>query len=243
MLERKDVDAVVVAAPDHWHAPAAILALAAGKDVYVEKPCSHNPLEAELLAAAAKATAPRPPGRQPAPVVAEHHRGHGQLRDGSLIGRVYFARGWYVNTRGVDRRRQGSPGARRARLRAVAGARAAPPVQGQPHPLQLALVLELGHGEACNNGNHEIDVMRWGMDVGYPVRVESAGGRYHFKDDWECADTQVATFEFEGNKSFIWEGRSCNGFKTEGLAAASRSTARTAASSSTTTRTPSTTRR
>ena len=59
--------------------------------------------------------------------------------------------------------------------------------------------------------------MRWGMDVTYPVRVESAGGRYHFKDDWECADTQVATFEFEGNKSFIWEGRSCNGFQTEGL--------------------------
>ena len=60
--------------------------------------------------------------------------------------------------------------------------------------------------------------MRWGMDVGYPVRVESAGGRYHYKDDWECADTQVATFEFEGDKSFIWEGRSCNGFRTEGLA-------------------------
>ena len=56
------------------------------------------------------------------------------------------------------------------------------------------------------------------MGVGYPVRVESAGGRYHFKDDWECADTQMATFEFEGNKSFIWEGRSCNGFRTEGLA-------------------------
>jgi len=53
--------------------------------------------------------------------------------------------------------------------------------------------------------------------VTFPVRVESAGGRYHYRDDWECADTQVATFAFDGNKSFIWEGRSCNGFRTEGL--------------------------
>src|SRR3954470_6828725 len=53
-LEDKNLDALVVAAPDHWHAPAAILACNAGKHVYLEKPCSHNPNEGELLIAAAK---------------------------------------------------------------------------------------------------------------------------------------------------------------------------------------------
>ena len=57
-----------------------------------------------------------------------------------------------------------------------------------------------GTSEACNNGTHEIDVMRWAMDVNFPTRVESSGGRFHYKDDWECADTQVASFEFEGRQ-------------------------------------------
>jgi predicted dehydrogenase len=218
VLESKDVHGVVIAAPDHWHAPAAILALAAGKDVYVEKPCSHNPLETELLAAAAARYNQRilqcGSQRRSWPNIIDLMR---QLRDGSLIGRVYFGRGWYVNTRasiGV-----GKPAPVPATLDYELWQGPAP---RRPHTDNVIhynwhWFWNWGTSEACNNGNHEIDVMRWGMDVTYPVRVESAGGRYHFKDDWECADTQVATFEFEGNKSFIWEGRSCNGFKTEGL--------------------------
>ena len=142
-----------------------------------------------------------------------------QLRDGSLIGRVYFARAWYVNTRAVDWRRQGRSRCPPASTTTCGrGPRRAVPYKDNVIHYNWHWFWHWGTSEACNNGNHEIDVMRWGMDVGYPVRVESAGGRYHFKDDWECADTQVATFEFEGNKSFIWEGRSCNGFRTEGLA-------------------------
>ena len=53
-LEDKDLDALIIAAPDHWHAPAAILASKAGKHVYLEKPCSHNPHEGELLVAVSK---------------------------------------------------------------------------------------------------------------------------------------------------------------------------------------------
>ncbi len=217
VLEDKSIDAVVVAAPDHWHAPAAILACAAGKDVYVEKPCSHNPREGELLIAAARRynrIVQMGSQRRSWPNLMTLTK---QLREGTLIGRVYFARGWYVNTRG-------------------------PIGVGKPAPVPAGLDYELWQGpaprreykdnlihynwhwfwhwgtsEACNNGTHEIDVMRWAMGVTFPTRVESAGGRYHYKDDWECADTQVATFEFEGNKSFIWEGRSCNGFRTEGL--------------------------
>jgi len=92
----------------------------------------------------------------------------------------------------------------------------------QRDPLQLALVLELGHERGLQQRKHEIDVRRWGL-TRYPVRVESAGGRYHFKDDWECADTQVATFESMAKVDHL-EGRSCNG-QVEGCRGASRSTA------------------
>jgi predicted dehydrogenase len=217
VLEDKSITAVAIAAPDHWHAPAAIMACAAGKDVYVEKPCGHNAREGELLVAAARRhnrIVQMGSQRRSWPNLNELVP---QIREGTLIGRVYFARGWYVNTR------------------ASIGI-------GKPAPVPAGLDFDLWQGpaprreykdnivhynwhwfwhwgtsEACNNGTHEVDVMRWAMGVTFPTKVESFGGRYHFKDDWECADTQTASFEFEGNKSFIWEGRSCNGFLTEGL--------------------------
>jgi predicted dehydrogenase len=218
VLERADVDGVVIATPDHWHAPAAILALAAGKDVYVEKPCSHNPREAELLAAAAaRSNRILQVGsqRRSWPNIIDLVR---QVRDGSLIGRVSFGRGWYVNTRasiGIGRPAPVPAGLDYDLWQGPAPRR---PYKDNVIHYNWHWFWHWGTSEACNNGNHELDVLRWAMDVRFPVRVESAGGRYHFKDDWECADTQVATFEFEGNKSFVWEGRSCNGFRTEGLA-------------------------
>jgi len=74
-----------------------------------------------------------------------------------------------------------------------------------------------GTAEINNNGAHEIDVCRWALGVDYPVRVASSGGRYHFReDDWEMVDTQVASFDFPGDKTLVWEGRSCNGRPIEG---------------------------
>jgi predicted dehydrogenase len=73
-----------------------------------------------------------------------------------------------------------------------------------------------GTGEICNNGTHEIDVARWALGVGNPIRVSSAGGRYHFNDDWEFTDTQEAVFEFDGAKTIVWQGQSCNGIQTLG---------------------------
>src|SRR5690606_5823606 len=68
-----------------------------------------------------------------------------------------------------------------------------------------------GTGELCNNGTHEVDIARWALGVDYPIRVTSNGGRYHFDDDWEFYDTQIATFDFEDDVTITWEGRSCNG--------------------------------
>jgi predicted dehydrogenase len=68
-----------------------------------------------------------------------------------------------------------------------------------------------GTGEICNNGTHEIDVGRWFLGVDYPKSVSSTGGRFHYADDWQFPDTQEATFVFDGDKSIIWQGQSCNG--------------------------------
>ncbi len=73
-----------------------------------------------------------------------------------------------------------------------------------------------GTGEACNNGTHEIDCCRWFLDVDFPTKVTSAGGRYAFKDDWQTPDTQVAAFEFGDKATITWEGRSCNNYPVEG---------------------------
>ena len=218
VLERKDVDGVVIAAPDHWHAPAAMLALAAGKDVFVEKPCSHNALEAELLAAAAKRYGSRVlqvgSQRRSWPNIIDLV---GQLRDGSLIGRVVFRPRLVREHAGFDWLRQGGPGARRPRLRAVAGAGAAPPLQGQRHPLQLALVLELGHerGLQQRQSRDRRHALGDGRGLPDPRRVRrrpvSLQGRLGVRRH-AGGDIRV-----RGDKSFIWEGRSCNGFKTEGL--------------------------
>jgi predicted dehydrogenase len=67
-----------------------------------------------------------------------------------------------------------------------------------------------GNGELGNNGVHSIDVCRWGLEVDYPIRVTSAGGRYRYADDQETPDTHLATFEFDGRKAIAWEGFSCS---------------------------------
>jgi predicted dehydrogenase len=68
-----------------------------------------------------------------------------------------------------------------------------------------------GTGEICNNGTHEMDVARWFLGVDYPMSVYSIGTRHTYADDWEFPDTQEATYEFEGGKSIVWHGQSCNG--------------------------------
>src|SRR6059036_3460526 len=99
-LEDKSIDALVIAAPDHWHAPAAILAMSAGKHVYVEKPCGHNAREGELLVDAQRKTkrvVQMGTQQRSAPRSIEVLQA---VREG-LIGKPYLARAWYANTRGT----------------------------------------------------------------------------------------------------------------------------------------------
>lgn len=210
ILEDDDVDALVIAAPDHWHAPATLLALDAGKHVYVEKPCSHNPHEGELLLEAQQKHADRivQMGNQqrssPRSIAAMEAIGDG------IIGRPYFARAWYANRRGPTHLENPAEVPSWLDYELWQGPAPRRDYQDGLIHYDWHWFWHWGTAEICNNGTHEIDVCRWALDVDHPMRVTSTGGRYHFDDDWEAFDTQVAGFEFEDDKSIIWEGRSCN---------------------------------
>ncbi|GAO43411.1 Gfo/Idh/MocA family protein [Flavihumibacter petaseus] len=215
LLEQKDIDALVVAAPDHWHAPATLLAVQAGKHVYVEKPCSHNPAEGELLVKAASVhnrLIQMGNQRRSFPGVMKAMQ---DLRDGA-IGRPYFAKGWYTNNRKSIGR--GKETAVPANLDFDLWQGPAPRRAYKDNLVHYNWhwFWHWGTGEALNNGTHELDVMRWGLDVSFPSKVVSAGGRYQWKDDWETPDTQTISYEFNNNTAILWEGRSCNDYRIEG---------------------------
>ena len=215
LVTQNDFDALIVATPDHWHAPAAILGASHNKHVYVEKPCAHNPHEGELLVKAMNKYGKliqMGNQRRSFPTLIEAVK---QVREG-IIGNTYLGKAWYTNNRksiGI-------------------GKKIAPPAtldfdlwQGPAPrmPYQDNLVhynwhwfWHWGTSETCNNATHELDCCRWFLDVEYPTKVTSAGGRYAFKDDWQTPDTQIAGFEFGNNKAITWEGRSCNVFPVEG---------------------------
>ena len=209
ILDDKDLDAVYIAAPDHWHAPASILSLKAGKHVYVEKPLSHNPHEGEMLVLAAekyKKIVQIGTQRRSWPTLIQ---GITELNSG-VIGKVYMAKTWYANTRGPIGIGKVVPVPANLDYDLWQGPAPRRPYKDNLIHYNWHWFWNWGTGEALNNGTHDIDVARWGLGLDYPLKVNSVGGRYHFKDDWETPDTQVITFEAPG-ASIIWEGRSCNG--------------------------------
>jgi predicted dehydrogenase len=215
VLEDKSVDALVVAAPDHWHAPATILALSSGKHVYLEKPCGHNPREGELLVEAQRKynrLVQMGTQQRSAPRSIEITQA---IRDGT-IGQPYLARTWYSNTRSTIGRGAPAPVPSSLNYELWQGPAPHTPYHDNVVHYNWHWFRRWGTGEICNNGTHEIDVARWALGVDFPTRVTSVGGRYHFKDDWEFTDTQEACFEFADRKSIIWQGQSCNGLNTFG---------------------------
>ncbi len=214
-LENKDIDLMVIATPDHWHAPAALLAMQAGKHVYLEKPASHNPHEGEMLVAATarynKSVQMGNQRRSWLNVI----QAINELKSG-IIGRPYFGKGWYTNNRGPIG--IGNEVAVPEWLNWDLWQGPAPRKTFKDNIVHYNWHWRWhwGTGEALNNGTHMIDLLRWGLDVDFPVKVSSNGGRYRYKDDWETPDTQVMNLDFKENVSMSWEGRSCNGKNVEG---------------------------
>jgi predicted dehydrogenase len=216
LVKKKDFDALIIATPDHWHAPAALLGVANGKHVYVEKPCGHNPHEGELLIQA-KHKYPKQfiqmgNQRRSFPTLIEAVK---QVREG-IIGNPYFGKSWYTNNRksiGIGKKIPVPPTLDFNLWQGPAPRR---DYKDNLVHYNWHWFWHWGTGETCNNATHELDCCRWFLGVDYPVKVTSSGGRYAFKDDWETPDTQVAGFEFAEGKTITWEGRSCNNFPVEG---------------------------
>lgn len=212
VLENKNLHAVVIATPEHWHAPMSISAMQAGKHVYVEKPCSHNPHENELLIAAQKKYNKvvqmgnqQRSSKSSALAIKEIQEG--------IIGDVYAAKAFYSNTRGPIGNGKEIAVPSHLNWDLWQGPAPREAYRDNVHPYNWHWFRTWGTGEIHNNGTHEIDICRWALGVDYPNRVVSSGGRLHYKgDDWEWFDTQMASYEFEGGKTITWEGRSCNGF-------------------------------
>jgi predicted dehydrogenase len=207
VLEDKSIDGVICACPAHWHATAALMAMKAGKAIYVEKPIAHNPREGEILLEAAKkynAILQVGTQRRSSPV---YHEVINNLK--GLIGEPRFARAWYARRRGPIGKGKVAP---------VPGWLNWDLWQG-PAPRREYLDnlvhynwhwrWHWGTGESGNNATHMLDLARWALGVNYPQRATSGGGRFFYEgDDWEAFDTQTATFEFPERKCITWEGLS-----------------------------------
>jgi predicted dehydrogenase len=211
ILESNEVDAVTIATPDHWHTPMAVLALKAGKHVYVEKPSSQNPREGELLVAAQKKYGKlvqvgdqQRSSEYTIKMIDKIHSGY--------IGEAYMAKAWYANTRAATTYGSGGPAPSALNWELWQGPAPRCEYRENLHPYNWHWLRRYGTGETLNNGTHEIDVCRWALQADYPRAVTASGGRFQDKDDWEFYDTLITNFEYP-DKLISWEGRSRQGMR------------------------------
>src|SRR5277367_5038706 len=197
LLEDKDIDAISIATPNHWHSLMAIWACQAGKDVYVEKPCSHNTFEGrQLVRAVKKYNRICQHGSQsrsnPGMLEAIHH-----LSDGT-IGDVYMARALSYKWRPSIGKAPQEPVPAGVHYDLWPGPAPLKPFTKNRFHYNWHCIWDTGNGEIGNQAIHEIDIARWGLGVGFPVSVSAMGGHFMFEDDQETPNTLNATFYFGG---------------------------------------------
>ena len=214
LLEDKSIDSVSIASPDHWHTPMALWALMAGKHVYIEKPCSHNIRETNLLVKAAKqygkcvqhGTQRRSDG--------DHIEGIKQLRDG-IIGKVNTIKAInHQHRKPIGRALPQDPPPGVDYDMWLGAAPVVPFTKNRWH-YTWRWFWDYGGGDTMNDGIHQIDVAVWAMGDRYPDRVVVSGGQYYYDDDHENPDTQTAVFEYKDGQ-IIWEMRLWTPYKLEG---------------------------
>lgn len=218
LIENKDIDLITIATPDHWHAPMTIMAVNAGKHVYVEKPCAHNLAEGEMLVELSK--------KFPDAIIQMGNQGRSgknviqgikEIQEGTL-GEVYFAKSWYTRRRGSIGTGIIVPVPERLNWDLWQGPAPRSSYKNNVVHYNWHWFQNWGTGEMGNNAIHQLDNCLWALGVDSPELVTSYGSRFHFKDDWEFCDTQVSNYKFSNGKQIVFESKSCDGLKTNNLA-------------------------
>jgi predicted dehydrogenase len=213
-LDDRNVDAIVIATPDHWHAPATLLGCAAGKDVYVEKPCSHNLKEGRLMVEAAKRYKR----------VVQHGtmyrsfpsvlRGMEYVHSGK-IGKALMAKAWDVQLRNDIGRKEDGPVPAGVDFDTWTGPAPMLPFNPNRFHYNWHWHWNYGTGDVGNDGVHQIDLARWALDVETPLEVTGMGRKLFFDDDQKTPDTVNVTFEYK-DKALMLELRIWNPYGMEG---------------------------
>ena len=196
MLESKDIDAVSIATPNHWHTLQTIWACQAGKDVYVEKPCSHNVFESQqIVAAARKYNRMVQQGSQNRsnPALREAVE---RMRSGE-IGELYMARGLCYKWRDTIGKTPVEPVPPGVDYDLWLGPAPKRPFTKNRFHYNWHWFWDTGNGDIGNQGIHEIDKARWGLGVTHPAKVTAIGGKFMFDDDQETPNTISAAYEFD----------------------------------------------
>jgi predicted dehydrogenase len=214
VFEDKSIDAIVIATPDHWHAPAAIMACDAGKDVYVEKPCSHNIREGRLIVEAA---------RRNKRVVQHGTQGRSRpitrkaiefVHSGKL-GKVLMAKAWNVQKRADIGHKPDGPVPGGVDYDTWIGPALPMPFNENRFHYTWHWHWNFGTGDAGNDGAHQIDMARWALGVELPTEVSGYGRKLFFDDDQQTPDTINAVFNYPG-KVLMFEMRIWNPYGLEG---------------------------
>ncbi len=218
LLDDSSIDAVVIATPDHWHAPMTILACQAGKDVYVEKPVSHSLAEGPAMIAAAQACR-----RIVQAGLQQRSGGHFRtaieyVQSGKL-GSVHLAKAWTVHQRKSIGFKKDVSVPAGVNYDLWLGPASARPFNPNRFHYNWHWFWDYGTGELGNWGVHLLDVARWGLGVDLPTQVSAAGGKHHFHDDQQTPDTLLVNYTYPG-KTITWEHRLWSAHGMEGRSAA-----------------------
>jgi predicted dehydrogenase len=217
VLDRKDIDAVFVCTPHHWHAPVALRALQAGKHVYVEKPMSHVYREGQLLVQAAKKA-----GR-----VVQHGT---QMRssevtarareviDSGVLGEVKTAKAWNVQRHSHREAAADAPAPKGVNYDLWLGPAPARPFNPNRFHGNWQWYRDYGNGDIGNDGVHDIDMACMGLGVDrLPVRVTAHGSRIDLKGEREYPDNMMVTYQFDNDKVLIYEDRGWTPYGMDGF--------------------------
>ncbi len=206
LLEDKTIDVVSLATCNHWHALGTIWACQAGKDVYVEKPASHNIWEGrKMVEAARKYRRIVQVGMQSRSI--DHKIRAIQLLREGVIGRIYMAKGLCFKRRVSIGKGSDGPVPPGIDYDLWLGPAPMRPFNANRFHYNWHWYWDTGNGDIGNQGVHEMDIARWGLGKStLPRHVFSSGGKFVYDDDQETPNTQLATFDY-GDAQLVFEVR------------------------------------